>query len=245
MCGLEHIVLYVREGESLLTWGVGELSVLEQFRKLYEGQFSSPEVLTGRYVGWYLLSNKTSKGHWPQGRHDQHKHQGIIVMGKEWLITVCNNCSVVYILEQWRNRGSSLYAACTFKLTDTVYTVTYSNSYKHSYTDGGGCQARCKQALQEQFWGSVSCPRTLWHAEEKSRTGEVAQVRSGMGGTDPFTRVSVEAKPALYWPSLLKQSDVKWLAHTYKLTWTRAGTLSLKNETQPLSLLLFCSWDRI
>ena len=39
-----------------------------------------------------------------------------------------------------------------------------------------------------------------------------------MVGTDPFTRVSVEAKPASYWPLLLKQSDVKWLAHTHKLT---------------------------
>ena len=37
-----------------------------------------------------------------------------------------------------------------------------------------------------------------------------------MVGTDPFTRVGVEAKPALYWPSLLKQSDVNRLAHTYK-----------------------------
>ena len=58
-----------------------------------------------------------------------------------------------------------------------------------------------------------------------------------MVGTDPFTRVSVEAKPALYWPSLLKQSDVKWLAHTYKLTWTAAGTLSLKMKSNHC---LFC-----
>ena len=36
-----------------------------------------------------------------------------------------------------------------------------------------------------------------------------------MVGTDPFTRVSVEAKPALYWPLLPKQSDVKWLTHTH------------------------------
>ena len=49
-----------------------------------------------------------------------------------------------------------------------------------------------------------------------------------MVGTDPFTRVSVEAKPAWYWPSLLKQSNVKWLAHTHKLTWTAAGMLLLK-----------------
>ena len=54
-------------------------------------------------------------------------------------------------------------------------------------------------------------------------SGVVAWV--GMVETDPFTRVSVEAKPALYWPSLLKQSDVKWLAQT------TAGMLSLKNET--------------
>ena len=69
-----------------------------------------------------------------------------------------------------------------------------------------------------------------------------------MVGTDSCARVSVEAKPALYRPLLLKLSDVKWLAHTNKLTRTAAGTLSkitLKNETQPLSLLLFCSWNRI
>ena len=64
-----------------------------------------------------------------------------------------------------------------------------------------------------------------------------------MGGTDPFTRVSVKAKPALYWPLLLKQSNVKWLAHTYKLRGSIAP--SFKNETQPLSLLLFWSGDRI
>ena len=68
---------------------------------------------------------------------------------------------------------------------------------------------------------------------------------SGMVGTDPFTRVSVKVKPALYWPSLLKQSNVKWLAHTYRLTGSVAGTLSLKTKCNPPSLLLFCSWDRI
>ena len=56
--------------------------------------------------------------------------------------------------------------------------------------------------------------------------------------TDPFMRVSVEAKPAWYWPSLLKQSDVKWLAHTYKLTGSVAGTLTLKIKCNHC---LFCS----
>ena len=28
---------------------------------------------------------------------------------------------------------------------------TCSNSYIHSYTDGGGCHARCRPAHQEQF----------------------------------------------------------------------------------------------
>ena len=46
--------------------------------------------------------------------------------------------------------------------------------------------------------------------------GSGAVVESDMVGTDPFTRVSVEAKPVLYWLSLLKQSEVKWLAHKYK-----------------------------
>ena len=58
--------------------------------------------------------------------------------------------------------------------------------------------------------------------------GSGAVAGSSMVGTDPFTRVSVEAKPALYWLSLLKQSDVRWLAHTYKLTRIEVGTLSLK-----------------
>ena len=78
-----------------------------------------------------------------------------------------------------------------------------------------------------------------------SRKIHISQSGFCMVGTDPFTRVSVEAKPALNWPSLLKQSDMKWLAHTYKLTQTAVNTLSLKYEMQPLSLLLFCSWDRI
>ena len=43
---------------------------------------------------------------------------------------------------------------------------------------------------------------------------------SSIVGTDPFKRVS--AKLAL----LLKQSDVKWLVPTHKLTRTAAGTLS-------------------
>ena len=62
---------------------------------------------------------------------------------------------------------------------------------------------------------------------------------SGMVGTDPFTRVSVEAKQALYWPLLLKQSNVKWLAHTCKLTQTAAGTLSLKMKH---NYCLFCCY---
>ena len=48
-----------------------------------------------------------------------------------------------------------------------------------------------------------------------------------MVGTDPFTRVSVS-----YWPTLLKQSDVRWLAQTN----TNRSQHVVKNETQPLSL---------
>ena len=62
---------------------------------------------------------------------------------------------------------------------------------------------------------------------------------SAMVGTDLFMRVSVEAKPALYWPLLLKQSDVKWLAHTYKLTGRVAGTFLLKMKRN--HCLFFCS----
>ena len=32
---------------------------------------------------------------------------------------------------------------------------SYHISYIHSYTDGGGCHAKCRPAHQEQFWGSV------------------------------------------------------------------------------------------
>ena len=67
--------------------------------------------------------------------------------------------------------------------------------------------------------------------------GSGAVARSGMVETYPFMRVSVEAKPALYWPWLLKQSDVKWLAYTHKLRWTAAGTLSLKMKCNHC---LFC-----
>ena len=66
-------------------------------------------------------------------------------------------------------------------------------------------------------------------------SGEVAG--SCMVGTDPFTKVSVEAKPALYSPLLLKQSDVKWLARTYQLTGSVVGTLSLKIKCKHC---LFC-----
>ena len=52
-----------------------------------------------------------------------------------------------------------------------------------------------------------------------------------------FDPESIEAQSALYWPSLLKQSDVKWLAHIDKLTQTAAGTLSLKMKR---SHCLFC-----
>ena len=52
-----------------------------------------------------------------------------------------------------------------------------------------------------------------------------------------FDPESIEAQSALYWPSLLKQSDVKWLAHIDKLTRTAAGTLSLKMKR---SHCLFC-----
>ena len=69
--------------------------------------------------------------------------------------------------------------------------------------------------------------------------GSGAVAGSGMVGTDPFMRVSVEAKPALYWLYLLKQSEVKWLAHTYKLTPTEAGMLSLKMKRN--HCLFYCS----
>ena len=75
--------------------------------------------------------------------------------------------------------------------------------------------------------------------------GSDALAGSGISGTDHFTRVSVEAKPALYWPTLLKQSDVRWLAHNIQAYMNRSQHVVIKNETQPRSLLLFCSWDRI
>ena len=50
--------------------------------------------------------------------------------------------------------------------------------------------------------------------------------------------VCVEAKPALYWSSLLKWSDVKWLAHTYNLTRTAASMLLIKMKCNQC---LFCS----
>lgn len=59
-----------------------------------------------------------------------------------------------------------------------------------------------------------------------------------MVGTEPLTRLSVEAKPALYWPWLLKQSAVKWFAHTIRLTGTVAGARPLKMKR---SHCLFCS----
>ena len=51
--------------------------------------------------------------------------------------------------------------------------ATYSNSYIHSYIDGGGCHARCPPAHQEQFGGSVSCLRTLGHADQGNRTSDL------------------------------------------------------------------------
>lgn len=51
-----------------------------------------------------------------------------------------------------------------------------------------------------------------------------------MVGTDPFTR------PARFW--LLKQSAVKWFAHTNRLPGTVAGARPLKMKR---SQRLFCS----
>ena len=48
--------------------------------------------------------------------------------------------------------------------------VTYSNSYIHSHTDGGGCLARCRPALQEQF--EVQC---LYHDTSTCRPGDSNQ----------------------------------------------------------------------
>ena len=47
---------------------------------------------------------------------------------------------------------------------------TWSNSYIHS-ADGGGCHARCRPAHQE--WGAVSCPRPLWHADQRNWTSNL------------------------------------------------------------------------
>ena len=61
----------------------------------------------------------------------------------------------------------------------------------------------------------------LWFFGNSKYYQNVATLTCGSGavagsrkvGTDPFMRVSVKAKPALNWPSLLKQSDVERLAH--------------------------------
>ena len=43
---------------------------------------------------------------------------------------------------------------------------TFTHSHTHSYTHG--CRAR-RTAHQEEFWGSVSCSRTLRHAASESQ----------------------------------------------------------------------------
>ena len=51
--------------------------------------------------------------------------------------------------------------------------ATYSNSYIHSYSDCGGCHARCWPAHQEQVGVSASCTRTLWHADQGNWTHDL------------------------------------------------------------------------
>ena len=55
--------------------------------------------------------------------------------------------------------------------------VTYSNSYTHSYTDGGGCHAKCRPAHYGQFWGSVSCQMTRRHADQGNQTSDLLITR--------------------------------------------------------------------
>ena len=55
--------------------------------------------------------------------------------------------------------------------------TTCSNSHIHSYIDAAGCHARCRPAHQEQLWGSVSCPRTLRHADQGNGTSDLLITR--------------------------------------------------------------------
>ena len=61
----------------------------------------------------------------------------------------------------------------------------YSNSHTHSYKDGGGCIARCRPARQEQFWGSVSCTRTLPRADQGNRTSDLSITRCWLCPPEP------------------------------------------------------------
>ena len=85
--------------------------------------------------------------------------------------------------------------------------------------------ARCDAVVQPYQFHPELDPEgeTPEEIQTLQTCGSGAVAGSCMFGTDPFRRVSVEAQPALYWPLLLKQSDVKWLAHAYKLTGSVAG----------------------
>ena len=76
--------------------------------------------------------------------------------------------------------------------------------------------------------------------------GSGAVAASGMVETDPFMRVSVEAKPALQLLTLVTEAVQCEVVSTHiQANTNRSRHVVIKNETQPLSLLLFCSWDRI
>ena len=63
-------------------------------------------------------------------------------------------------------------------------------------------------------------------------------------GIDPSFRNNLIASPAWYWPWLLKQSGVKWLAQTTTLLLSEAGTFPWKIKFSHFALISSLVWRR-
>ena len=65
----------------------------------------------------------------------------------------------------------------TFTFTTRAFSRHICLTNSNSYSDSGGCHARCWSAHQEQFLGSVSWPRTLQHADQGKRNSDTLLTR--------------------------------------------------------------------
>ena len=68
-----------------------------------------------------------------------------------------------------------------------LYKATYSNSYIHWWR---WLQWKVLTSTSGAVWGSVSCPRTLWHAYQRNQTSDIPMLALHLNHSCPNNAIS-------------------------------------------------------